>query len=375
MNFTDLIDQIPDGLYQIIARVGVIILVILLVIILRRVLTWLILRPLRRLAKRSGFETDDHIVDVLVSPMRLFIIALALAISVQVITTTDGINNFVFGLSRSFIIASILLFIYNLVDLLAPSSLRIASITGFTVQDRLLPFLRVAVKTFILAVGGVILLQEWGYDVSGLLAGIGIGGLALSLAAQDTLANLFGFVAIVSDRPFDVGEFIKTGDTEGTVEHVGLRSIRVRQQNQAVVYIPNNMVANSPLLNWSRLKKRFLDLRIGVEYETTNDQLRLMIARIRDLLVSDEVVEASSVVVNVIDFRTESIDMVIRAYIFKADWKLFTIEKERLTMTMLDIMKELKIELADTITDIRMVTEDRPSRLGRTLPEDIFDEK
>jgi len=220
----------------------------------------------------------------------------------------------------------------------------------------------------------VILLQEWGYDVSGLLAGIGIGGLALSLAAQDTLANLFGFVAIVSDRPFDVGEFVKTGDVEGTIEHVGLRSIRVRQQNQAVVYIPNNLVANSPLLNWSRLKKRFLDLRIGVEYETTNDQLRLMIERIRELLVSDEVVEAASVVVNVIDFRTESIDMVIRAYIFKADWKLFTTEKERLTMAMLDIMKDLKIELADTITDIRMVTEDRPSRLGRPLPEDVFDE-
>jgi len=374
MNLTDLLDQIPDSLYQLIARVGVVILALLLVIILRRVLTWLILRPLRRLAKRSGFETDDHIVDVLVSPMRLFIIALALAISVQVITTTDGINNFVFGLSRSFIIASILLFVYNLVDLLAPSSLRIANITGFAVQDRLLPFMRVAVKTFILAVGGVILLQEWGYDVSGLLAGIGIGGLALSLAAQDTLANLFGFVAIVSDRPFDVGEFVKTGDVEGTIEHVGLRSIRVRQQNQAVVYIPNNLVANSPLLNWSRLKKRFLDLRIGVEYETTNDQLRLMIERIRELLVSDEVVEATSVVVNVIDFRTESIDMVIRAYIFKADWKLFTTEKERLTMAMLDIMKDLKIELADTITDIRMVTEDRPSRLGRPLPEDVFDE-
>lgn len=367
MTINDLLSQIPDDLYQLVARVTVVIIAILLIILLRRILTWLILRPLRQLSRRSGYESDDQVVDLLIAPMRLFSIALAIGISVQIIPTTEGINNLAFIIARLLVIVSILIFIYRLVDVIAPSSLRIANITGFAIEERVLPFLRVGAKLLIMSLGIVILLQEWGYDVSGLLAGIGIGGLALSLAAQDTLANLFGFIAIVSDRPFDVGEFIKTGDVEGTVEHVGLRSTRIRQLNQAVVYMPNNVIANSPTLNWSRLRKRFLDLRIGVEYETTHEQLRLMMERIRAYLKSQAKVDEKSVIVHVVDFRTQSIDIMIRAYVYITDWAAFTAEKEKYALTMLDIMKDLKIELSDTITDIRMITEDRPSRLERGI--------
>src|SRR5947208_14792157 len=97
----------------------------------------------------------------------------------------------------------------------------------------------------VLALALVIIIQVWGYDVTGLIAGLGLGGLALSLAAQDTLSNVFGFAAIVSDRPFVVGEYIKTKDVEGAVERVGLRSSRVRQIDQAIVAVPNNLLASS----------------------------------------------------------------------------------------------------------------------------------
>lgn len=354
MNLNDVLEQLPDGIYELVARVALVIVAFLLIIILRRILTWLILRPLRRLVKKGGYDDDKNIVDVVASPMRFFVVALALVISIQLIPTTAGINNLVFGIARSFIIIALLFFVYNLVDLLAPSSLRIANLTGFAIEDRLLPFIRVAIKLLILALGIVILLQEWGYDVSGVLAGIGIGGLAVSLAAQDTIANLFGFVAIVSDRPFDVGEFIRSGDYEGTVEHVGLRSTRIRQPNQAVVYLPNNVVANSPVLNWSRLKKRQLELRIKVAYSTTNNQLREMMHHTRAYFVKQNTVEANSIVINILDFTNESTEILVRAYIFIADWKLFTAEKERLTLEIIGIMKSLDIELAGAITDIRM---------------------
>lgn len=370
----DLLAQMPDDISQFIARVALVILAIILIIVLRRILTWLILRPLRQLSKMSGYESDEQVVELLASPMRLLVIAVAIAISVQIIRTSVAVDALAFGISRTLILLAIFVFVYRLVDLIAPSSLRIANITGFNIQDRLLPFIRVGAKLVIISIGIVVILQEWGYDVSGLLAGIGIGGLALSLAAQDTLANLFGFMAIVSDRPFDVGEFIRVNDVEGTVEHVGLRSTRLRQLNQAVVYMPNNVVANSPILNWSRLKKRFLDLRIGVEYETTNEQLQHMMNRIRAYLRSQPKVDPNSVIVHVIDFRTESIDIIIRCYIQIADWAAFTAEKEKHTLAMLDIMKDLKIELAESITDVRMVEEDRPSRISRRLLGDSVNE-
>jgi MscS family membrane protein len=87
--------------------------------------------------------------------------------------------------------------------------------------------------------------------VSGLGAGLGLGGLAFSLAAQDTVSNLFAFTTIVSDRPFVVGEYIKTPLVEGTVEAVGVRNVRVRQTDQAYVTVPNSKLTSAPIINWA----------------------------------------------------------------------------------------------------------------------------
>src|SRR3982751_4471798 len=130
-----------------------------------------------------------------------------------------------------------------------------------------------ATKTILMALALVIIIQEWGYDVSGLVAGLGLGGLAFSLAAKDTVENLFGFTTIVSDQPFVVGEFIKSNDIEGTVEHVGIRSTRIRQQDQSYVIVPNSKLASAPILNWSRLNKRWYNTTLRVSYNATRQDI------------------------------------------------------------------------------------------------------
>ncbi|NOG50552.1 MAG: mechanosensitive ion channel family protein [Chloroflexi bacterium] len=139
-------------------------------------------------------------------------------------------------------------------------------------------------KIFIVAIGGVIILQEFGYDVTGLIAGLGVGGLALSLAAQDTVANLFGFASIIGDSPFSLGDYIRTPDVEGTVEHVGVRSTRVRQSDETLITIPNNVLANSAISNFSRMPRRRIDFTVGVTYRTTAAQMRVLLDRLRTLL-------------------------------------------------------------------------------------------
>ena len=135
-----------------------------------------------------------------------------------------------------------------------------------------------------MALGAIFILQELSFDVAALIASLGVVGLGISLASQDTVSNMFGFAAIVSDNPFKVGDYIKTPAVTGVVESVGVRSTRVRQLDQALVTVPNNLLTNAVVLNWARLEKRRLDVTLNFTYSTSADQMRAVVAGIRELL-------------------------------------------------------------------------------------------
>jgi len=321
-------------------------LVLLLIWGTRRIITLILVRPLRRLAKRTGRSYDDQLINIALLPMRWFIIAISVLVSAEILEVTGGLASFMENVGRSLIILAILIFLYRLIDLLMPSAPMLARVTGIQVEERLLPFLRTAVKIVLMAIGITIVLQEWGYDVNGLIAGLGLGGLVLSLAAQDTVANLFGFSALVSDRPFDVGEYIVTPDVEGVVEHVGIRSTRVRRLDQAAVYVPNSKLANSAILNWSRLSKRRIDYVLGVTYDATSGDLRVLLHRIREMLTAQETIDPESVVVYFINFGDSSLEVLVRCFVLIADWGEFTAEKERINLLVMDIVNELGMSIA-----------------------------
>lgn len=341
-----LLNNLSSDMQNVILRLCALVLAIVLIVVLRRVLTWALVRPLRKLTSRNGATRDDEILDALILPMRYLVIAAALLVSIRILGAGDAISTLVERFARTLVIIAVLLTIYRLIDIFMPSSNRLFAITGLSIQERLLPFLRTAIKLVILAIGTVIVIQEWGYDVSGLIAGIGIGGLAISLAAQDTIANLFGFTAIVGDRPFDVGEYIVTPDVEGSVEHVGIRSTRVRRLDQALVTVPNNKLANSAILNWSRLQKRRIDMNLGVTYDASSEDMRLLLHRIREMLSARETVMPDSVVVYFVEFGDSSLNILVRCYVNIADWGAFTAEKELIYLEIMDIVKELGMSVA-----------------------------
>lgn len=233
-------DQLPQPARETLLRVLLAILALLVIWLLRRILTWLFVAPLRRYTRTNSIQWGESLLEAVIPPVRALVFALGLYVVASILELDLETRVFLDHLIRSLVIIAIFLVIYRVMDVLTESSPRLYRVSRINVEDRLLPFARTGVKVVILAVLLVIVIGEWGYNVSGLIAGLGLGGLAVSLAAQDTIANLFGFSAIVGDRPFVVGEYIKTPDVEGTVEHVGLRSTRVRQPDQAFVTIPNS---------------------------------------------------------------------------------------------------------------------------------------
>lgn len=338
--------DLPDNTQDLIVRLLLFVLALVMIWVLRRALTAVIVRPVRKLIKRTGQQRDEEILDAVLLPMRYFVIAAALLVSVRILGIGDGVSQFVERIGRSIIIFGIVLLIYRLIDLFAPSSNRLFALTGLSIEERLLPFFRTGIKIVLIAITLVIIIQEWGYDVSGLVAGIGLGGLAISLAAQDTIANLFGFTAIVGDRPFDVGEYIVTPDVEGLVEHVGIRSTRVRRLDQALVSVPNNKLANSAILNWSRLSKRRVDYILGVTYDANSEDMRMLLHRIREMLKARPTVDPDSVVAYFVNFGDSSLEILVRAFVLLRDWGEFTAEREQINLEVMDIVSDLGMSVA-----------------------------
>lgn len=275
------------------------------VILLRSLLARLLVAPLRRFTLRTPVPWDTALLDTLIMPMRVLLIAFGLWLAARILEVSPATAVFTDHLSRS--LAAIALFLagFRAVQLFTPSSSRVFQLTGLTVEERLLPFIRTGIKLVLALWLLVVLMQEWGFDPSGLLASGGLLALGLGLAAQDTVANVFGFTAIVGDQPFVVGDFIKTPDVEGIVEHVGLRATRVRQLDQALVTVPNSKLVSSAILNWSRLSKRRLDARLLLPYHTSSQQLSALLERLRAQLAARETVEKDSVVVYFIKLRRQ----------------------------------------------------------------------
>lgn len=343
----EFINNLPQEFRSLVLRVLLALLALLIIWLLRRLLSGLILLPFRRLVvERTQTQIDDLLLTTVEAPIRLLVVAIGVAIAGQILSADGATVEFMAHLSRTFVILAVMLTLHNLVDLVAASSARLRSLTGLRLEEQLVPFLRTGLKIILVALAVVVLLQEWEYDVSGLIAGLGLGGLAFSLAAQDTVANLFAFTTIVSDRPFVVGEYIKTADVEGIVEQVGVRNVRIRQLDQAYVTIPNAKLTSSAITNWSRLQKRWINFTLGVTYSTTSDQMRVLVHRIREMLNAQEKVDPESIVVLFTDFGDSSLDVLVRCYIWEPDWVKFSEHKQDINLRIMDIVADLGLSIA-----------------------------
>lgn len=343
----EFLQGLPRDIREIVLRVALAILALLIIWLLRRLLSALILLPFRRLVvERTHTQIDNMVLNAAETPVRLLIVAAGIGIAGQILSSDGATILFMTHLSRTFVILAAFFLLYNTVDLVVSSSPRLRSLTGIPLDEQLVPFIRVAIKVVLIAVVAVVLLQEWNYDVSGLVAGLGLGGLAFSLAAQDTVANLFAFTTIVSDRPFVVGEYIKTPLVEGVVERVGVRNVRVRQPDQAYVTVPNSKLTSAPIINWSRLDKRRIQFSLGVTYDTTRDEMRVLVHQIREMLKAHDKVDPDSVIVHFNEFADNAMKILIVAMVYESNWGAFQGIREEINLNILEILDNLGLHIA-----------------------------
>ena len=164
-------------------------------------------------------------------------------------------------------------------------------------------------KLVIIALSVVVVISELGYNITGLITGLGLGGLTFSLAAQSTAANLFAGFSIVSDKPFDVGDYILTPSVEGTVEDITMRSTRIRTVADTVIVMPNSKLVDEPITNYSKMSKRICDIKIGLTYDTDVETIKKCVEDIQAMLESTSGINEERIAVAFDGFSDSSQDI------------------------------------------------------------------
>ena len=291
------------------------------------------------LARRAK-TLDERIVHVVRGPVRLIITVCLFAFGHTPLGLSLGAQQWLRGLEKLVLAFAATWLVLRLIDLgalvLRQRLLRRGQ-TGMI--PALIPGQRFT-KAVIVLIAVLSVLGTLGVNVTAAVAGLGVGGIAIALAAQKTLENLFGGITLFADRPVQVGDFFRYGDKVGTVEEIGLRSTRVRTLDRTVVSVPNAEFSNLHLENFAKRDRVRLWTMIGLRYETTPEQLRYVLAQLRQLLLAHPRITDDPARVRFVGFGAYSLDLEVFAYVDTSDWNEFLQVREDVYLRFMEAIKE-----------------------------------
>jgi MscS family membrane protein len=213
------------------------------------------------------------------------------------------------------------------------------------VSYSVLPLGRQVLKLAFFLIAILAVLNAWGYNTNAILAGVGVGGIAVALAAQKTIENLFGGVSVIGDHPVLVGDECRFGDRTGKVMHIGLRSTRIRTPDRTVVSVPNGQFATMTLENISGRDKIWFH-PLNLRRDTTSEQLLRVLASLREILTGHPKVETGPIPVRFVGFGTYSLDVEINCYVKTTDFDEFLATQQELLLRILQAVEQAGTRLA-----------------------------
>lgn len=322
---------------------------ILLTSLIAERITLFLFKTALRLTSHTSTDIDDRIVDRSSRPIGNFILLFGAYLVVHLLrfpdTALDAREMFI-TLVHIAAILNALWLMWRLVDIAGDFLLTKVVRTRSSLDDHLVPILRKTARVFIVILGVVYLIQAMGYSVSGLLAGLGIGGLAVAMAAKDSLANFFGSVMILVDRPFKVGDWIRAGEDEGVVEEIGLRSTRIRTFPKTLISVPNSVIANVPVDNVARMPKRRVKMTVGVTYSTSAQQMQDLVEGIKQILRDHEGVDQDFSLVSFTDFGASSLDVLVYYFTKSIDWAMHLRVREEVNLAIMRLVDSMGLSIA-----------------------------
>ncbi len=306
--------------------------------VFRRGFTKLFFGGLRRLSARTETTLDDELFSSLERPISAFIALFGAVMAVKVLKLSpeaDAARVYLQTVAAAVVTLWFFINAFNTIldHVHAAAKRKDLSVAAF------MPWIKKTLIALILIFGVLMVAQRLGADVKAFLAGLGIGGLAFALAAQDTLANVFGSVVVAVDQPFRIGDFVQIGAFQGTVEDIGLRSTKLRTPARTLVVIPNKTVAGESINNFSRMPQRRVDQTIGLTYSSKSTQIEGLLGEIRALLKNDAEVHQEFIVVNFLNYGAFSLDVQIIYFTASPDLVGSFVTRERINLAIMRLVE------------------------------------
>ena len=314
--------------------------IFIIVLILRyKIIKWMV-DLLKVLTEKTTNTIDDKIVKVMESPLRWVIVIIGLQLSVSLFHMSSEMHLIYERIIRSFFILITSWLFFNLLTIFSDLFHSIAIKVNSELGESLGKLLLTVFRAVIIVISVMAVFQEWGFNVSAFLASMGLVGMAFALAAKDTAANLFGSMVIFTDRPFKIGDWIKTSQVEGTIEEIGMRSTKVRTFAQALVSVPNGVLANEAILNWSQMRKRRIKMTLGLTYDTSSSQMRTILDEIRTMLKENEAIHQETIFIHFTDFQDSALGIFCYFFTKTTAWGEYMQVREEVNLTIMKIVED-----------------------------------
>jgi len=314
-------------------------------ILLRRFLTTIFFNQLKKLASKTETTLDDKLFPAMESPVAAFVMVTGIFAALKVLKLSETADH---SIAAGSTVAFSLVIFWGLLrafDAIIEHAAEIAKVKQMGIAA-FMPWIKKSLIAVFVVVGTLMTVQSLGYNVSTILQGLGIGGLAFALAAQDTIANLFGSIVVAIDQPFKIGETVKIGTHTGTVEDIGLRSTKIRLIDKSLVVMPNKLVSSEAIVNLSRFTQRRVEQVIGLTYDTTSEQLAVIVEDFRGILLAESEVDPTSVMVFFRDLSTSSLDVWVVYASRGADLKEGFALKQRMNLAIMRAVAARRLSFA-----------------------------
>lgn len=343
--------------YDTLKIIGIAFIIFLFFMALRKIFSKHLLNLMLKIFSKKKAELNSKIFTAFQKPLSMFFLVLGIYSSIyylriNLLGSRYAVSPFMQKLFSSSIIIIVAWGLYNLT--LGSSILfdKMGEKFDLNLDKILFPFMAKIVRFLIVAFATIMVIEKWGYDIQGFIAGLGLGGLAFALAAKDAAANIFGGIVILMDKPFNIGDWIYTPSVEGIVEDISFRSTRVRTFEQGLVVVPNSTLANQPITNWNRRVKRRVNFNVGITYDTPVEKIKKSVDEIRNMLKDNAWVNKESMIVNFDKFSPSSLDIFLNFYINTPELARFLQIKEDINFKIMSILEENGVYIAFPSTSV-----------------------